>query len=176
MDDIAATAGTSKTVVYRHFGDRSGLYAAVAERVDALIVGDITTAIGTGLPARGGRAVIAAAIDAYLKLVEKDPEVYRFIIAAPLLDRGVLPEADDPGGVSSHVAARMADLIGEALHVGGRDARVAPVWGTAVVGMVRATADDWLRPGGSTHGRSREALRDELADLAWLGLSDAWPR
>ena len=33
MEEIAAEAGTSKTVVYRHFGDRAELYLAVCNRV-----------------------------------------------------------------------------------------------------------------------------------------------
>jgi AcrR family transcriptional regulator len=33
MEEIAAQAGTSKTVIYRHFGDRAGLYAAVVANV-----------------------------------------------------------------------------------------------------------------------------------------------
>ncbi|HEV7728308.1 MAG TPA: helix-turn-helix domain-containing protein, partial [Modestobacter sp.] len=33
MEEIAAEAGTSKTVVYRHFADRSELYVAVCTRV-----------------------------------------------------------------------------------------------------------------------------------------------
>ena len=33
MDEIAAEAGTSKTVVYRHFADRNELYLAVSARV-----------------------------------------------------------------------------------------------------------------------------------------------
>lgn len=177
MDDIAAMAGTSKTVIYRHFTDRSGLYAAVAERVDALIVRDLTTAVARESedgPA-DGRAVLSAAIEAYLVLVERDPEVYRFIVAAPLLERADFLHADDPGGVPSHVAARISTVIAEALTRGGHRPDVAPVWGTAVVGMVRAAADDWLSPAGASHGRPRERLREELTDLAWGGLESAWP-
>src|ERR671930_593638 len=32
MDEIAAQAGITKPIVYRYFGDRAGLYQAVAER------------------------------------------------------------------------------------------------------------------------------------------------
>ena len=45
MDDIAAEAGTSKTVIYRHFEDRAGLYRAVVERVDQRVVGDVVAAL-----------------------------------------------------------------------------------------------------------------------------------
>ena len=32
MSAIAAEAGITKPILYRHFGDKSGLYAALAER------------------------------------------------------------------------------------------------------------------------------------------------
>ena len=38
MDEIAARAKTSKTVLYRHFGDKSGLYRAVVESVEQYIL------------------------------------------------------------------------------------------------------------------------------------------
>jgi AcrR family transcriptional regulator len=175
MDDIAAMAGTSKTVFYRHFVDRSGLYAAVSERVDALILRDVTTAIG----AHGGdltkatsppRALISAAIDSYLRLVEKDPEVYRFIVSAPLLDRA--PAGDPAGDVTHHIAGQMTALIGEALREAGRPAAAAEVWGPGLVGMVRAAADQWLADDARM---PRPELAEHLTDLAWGGLSAAWP-
>jgi AcrR family transcriptional regulator len=174
MDDIAAMAGTSKTVYYRHFVDRSGLYAAVSERVDALIMRDVTTAIGAAngdLTAATGppRALISAAIDSYLRLVEKDPEVYRFIISAPLLDR--FPGGDPAGGVTHHIADQMTALIGQALRAAGRSPAAATVWGPGLVGMVRAAADQWLAEGTDM---PRAELAEHLADLAWSGLSRAW--
>ena len=92
MDELAAEAGTSKTVFYRHFADRHGLYQAVAERVDELILRDIGTVLGASTKGGGlsaldldPRSVIHAAIDAYLRLVERDPELYRFIVSAPIV-------------------------------------------------------------------------------------------
>ena len=174
MDEIAAVAGTSKTVVYRHFTDRAGLYAAVAESVDALIMRDLGTALGAaGRDLRtvdsSPRALVAAAIDAYLGLVEKDPEVYRFIVNAPLLDS---PGGDPAGVVTSHIAEQMAQLLTEALGAADRDTSAARVWGAGLVGMVRAAADQWL---ADPRGMTRQQLTDHLTDLAWGGLSPAWP-
>lgn len=183
MDDVAAGAGTSKTVFYRHFTDRNGLYAAVAARVDALILRDVTAALGAsgsgsadlgapGLEAADGspRRLIAAAIDSYLRLVERDPEVYRFVVNAPLLDR---PAGGDPAGqVTSHIAEQMSAVLAGALESAGRDTAAAAVWGPGLVGMVRAAADQWLT---SADPMSREVLAEHLTDLAWGGLSSAWP-
>ncbi|KRE52603.1 TetR/AcrR family transcriptional regulator [Phycicoccus sp. Soil748] len=175
MDDIAAVAGTSKTVFYRHFTDRAGLYAAVSESVDARILRDLQRALGVSSGADladvdvSPRALIAAAIDSYLRLVERDPEVYRFVVTAPLLDA---PSSGDPAGpVTSHIAARLATVLDEALLAAGRDPRAASVWAAGLVGMVRAAADQWLSSPGPM---PREELTDHLTNLAWSGLASAW--
>jgi len=173
MDDIAAVAGTSKTVIYRHFTDRQGLYAAVCESVDALILRNLALATGHA----GGdlttaefspRDLVASAVGAYLTLVEKDPEVYRFVVTAPLLGQ---TSGDPAATVTDHIAAQMAAVIAEALGRAGRDTAAAPVWGAGLVGMVRAAADRWL----ADPTMSRPELTEHLADLAWSGLSAAWP-
>lgn len=174
MDDIAAMAGTSKTVIYRHFTDRQGLYAAVSESVDALILHNLvqaTGAAGDDLTSADStpRGLVSGAIDAYLTLVEKDPEVYRFVVTAPLLDQS---SGDPAAPVTSHIAAQMALVIAEALTRAGRDTAPARVWGAGLVGMVRAAADQWLT---DPSAMSRPELTQHLTDLAWGGLSAAWP-
>lgn len=175
MDDIAAAAGTSKTVFYRHFADRSGLFNAVAEHVDALIFRNLTKALGAADQdlidvEESPRALISAAIDSYLQLVEKDPEVYRFIVNAPLLDA---PSMGDPAvRVTNHISDQIAAVIRGALLESGQDTAAADVWGPGVVGMVRAAADQWL---ASPTRTTRAGLTQHLTDLAWSGLSTAWP-
>jgi AcrR family transcriptional regulator len=174
MDEIAATAGTSKTVIYRHFTDRHGLYAAVSQSVDARILRNLalaTGAAGDDLTSADStpRALVAGAIDAYLTLVEKDPEVYRFVVTAPLLDQS---SGDPAAPVTGHIAAQMSIVLAQALAGAGRDTAPARVWGAGLVGMVRAAADQWLAdPGAMT----RSELTEHLTDLAWGGLSSAWP-
>ena len=46
IDEIAAEAGTSKPVFYRHFGDRPGLYRAVVEKVAQFILDDLRATVG----------------------------------------------------------------------------------------------------------------------------------
>lgn len=183
MDDIAGTAGTSKTVYYRHFGDRAGLYGAVAERVNAIILRDITKAVGDLSSITEPRSddapprhILASAVDAYLSLCETDPEVYRFIVAAPLVPPSERTETLDLAStVSQAIAVQIGRLIETALRSGGRDTAPAAIWGQAVVGMVRAAGDDWLRQGGAASGVSRETLKEHLTELIWGGLSSAWP-
>ena len=163
MDDVAAAARTSKTAVYRHFADRTSLYLAVCERVAHVLLAQVRSAMdGT----EGPRPKAAAAIAVYLRLIEQDPEVYRFVANRPLVDRAV--GADPLADLVSLVGDQVATLIAGQLRAAGADPTPAVPWGHGVVGMVRAAADNWVaRPAGM----GRDELADHLTDLAWAGLS-----
>lgn len=162
MDEVAARAGTSKTVVYRHFADRTELYVAVCERVAEVVVARIRRAVeGAGSP----RAQVAAGIEAYLALVESDREVHRFVVHRPLVPATV---ADPVADLVSVLGDQAATVIAARLERSGHDAAAAVPWGHGVVGMVRAAADEWLaRP----RGMDRAQLARHVTDLAWVGLS-----
>jgi len=163
MEEIAAEARTSKTVVYRHFADRSELYLAVCTRVASQLLPKLRAAIeATGSHPRG---MVAAAIDTYLAFIEADPELYRFVVHQQTLDR---PTSDPIDSLSDLVGKQAAAAITVALQQAGHDPAAASPWGHGVVGLVRSAADWWLRA-------ERPMLRTELAahltDLAWAGLS-----
>lgn len=181
MDEIASFAGTSKTVFYRHFTDRSGLYRAVAERVDELILRDVGKVVGQRLRGTDGlssldedpRSLVAAAVGAYLHLVERDPEVYRFIVSAPLVGAERAGNAAQAAAdVTGRMARQMGELIAHALVDRGNDPAPARVWGLSLVGMVRAAADAWLD--GQLGDVDRDALTVQLTELAWGGARIAW--
>ncbi|WP_426564553.1 TetR/AcrR family transcriptional regulator [Angustibacter sp. McL0619] len=169
MDEIAAEAGTSKTVLYRHFGDKAGLYLAVVESVDRLVTGDLHHALsgaGSASELAGSEAMIGAAVDSYLALVERDPEVYRFVVAHPLLDR---PVGDDPvTGLTVRIGNELAALIAAALTGSGRDVAAAGALAHGVVGLVRAAADQWL---ATPEPLSRNELTGHLSALIRGGLT-----
>jgi AcrR family transcriptional regulator len=163
MDEIAAEAGTSKTVVYRHFADRAELYVAVCNRVASQLLPKLRGAIESS--SSHPREMVAAAIDTYLAFIEADPELYRFVVHQQTLDR---PASDPVDSLSGLVGEQAAAAISVALAQAGRDPAAAAPWGHGVVGLVRSAADWWLRA-------ERPMLRSELAahltDLAWAGLS-----
>lgn len=156
MDEVATEAQTSKTVIYRHFGDRAGLHREVTSKVERRIVRQVRAVLAEPT---GSRAVIAHVVDAYLSLVERDPEVYRFVVRPPLVEG---PVADDQ---VLGITARVADVLSEGFGplAGARGA----TWATALVGSVHACADRWMADPAST---TRERLTAQLTDLAWGGL------
>lgn len=79
MDEIAAEAGTAKPVLYRYFGDKGGLYQALAERYVQLVMATVEEALGDRA-ADSPRERLEAGIDAYLGLVEEQSEIYRFLM------------------------------------------------------------------------------------------------
>jgi AcrR family transcriptional regulator len=161
MEEIAAEARTSKTVVYRHFADRSDLHVAVCNRVAEQLLPRLRAAMESG---GSPRERTAAAIDTYLAFLEGDPEVYRFVVT------------QHPVGDPVDPVTTLADLIGDqaaalmavALERAGRDPVAAGPWGHGIVGLVRSAADWWLRAG---HPMLRTELAAHLTDLAWAGLS-----
>lgn len=162
MEEMAAAAGTSKTVLYRHFGGRTGLYLAIVEHVDHQILEDLRASLHD----RGGDLVglVAATADGYLSLVERDPEIARFVITRPLADE---PLQDDPlqtisTRVAEVVAAALRERVGVTDGPGGADDPAFDVWAQALVGMVRGVSDAWL----ATHPRRPRAA--VVADVVGL--------
>ncbi|HHV21665.1 MAG TPA: TetR/AcrR family transcriptional regulator [Propionibacterium sp.] len=157
MDAIATVAETSKTVIYRHFTDRAGLYRAVAEKVgrrieqalQGVMAGDVVS-----------RATLGAVIDAYLALMEADPEVYRFVVRPPALE-GLVAERE-VFSITDRAARMLAGWLDTA--VGGQRSRV---WSVAIVGAVHACADRWL---AEPEPLDRAVLVEELVVLTWGGL------
>ncbi len=163
MDEVAAAAGTSKTVLYRHFTDKEDLYLAVAERVNSRILRELGAA---ARQAAGPRDALAAIIGVYVGLVEADPEVYRFVVSHPLLER---PLSSDPvQRISATVADETARTITAHLRVGGARDSSADALAHGLIALIRTAADRWI---SSPDRVPAATLVSDLTQLAWGGLN-----
>ncbi|UQX88353.1 TetR/AcrR family transcriptional regulator [Jatrophihabitans telluris] len=170
MDQIAAEAGTSKAVFYRHFEDKADLYRAVGQEMASVWTANLGERIATH---HDPRHMVSAGIDAYFQLLDKRPELYRFVARNPVLDAaGSERQVDYP----AIVAARINDIIASAAASGGSsgapgagyDNPLAKPWGVAIVGLIQSAGDWWLdHPGELT----RAELTASLTALLWDGLS-----
>jgi AcrR family transcriptional regulator len=155
MAVIAGEAGITKPILYRHFGDKSGLYAALADRYTGRLLDELQAALEAG---RTRRDRVERTIGAYLSAIEEEPQVYRFLVHPNT-------QADEAGLAQSQVRSftrRLSMLLatGMAAELDASPARAA-AWAHGVVGMVQAAGDWWLETGGCT----RDQLVQELTAL-----------
>lgn len=170
MNAIAAEAGITKPILYRHFGDKSGLYRALAERhTDALL-----ESLRTALDSPGDRRHrVEATVDAYLSAIESSPQVYRFLMHPTEQEGADGEKGFDASRHSAPLLRRLgeelAQIIAERLDLGPDGDESARAWGHGIVGMMYAAGDWWLgeRP------CSREQLVHHLGGLLWGTLAVA---
>ncbi|MHC5258120.1 TetR family transcriptional regulator [Streptomyces sp. UC4497] len=168
MNAIAAEAGITKPILYRHFGDKGGLYAALATRHTDALLASLRAALDA--PAER-RERVEATLDTYLAAIEARPQVYRFLMHP---SEGAPAESGfDIGRHSAPLLRRMgeelAEVIEERVDLGPGSQQLARVWGHGIVGMMHAAGDWWL---GDRPCERAELVR-ALADLLWGRLAAA---
>ncbi len=162
MNTIAAEAGITKPILYRHFGDKDGLYRALAERHTEELALAIRAAVHPGRTTTP-RDRIQATIDTYLAHIEANPQVYRF-----LLHRAGAESADVHGHVTAY-QRRVGEELARSFDPLGTTGVLARAWAHGIVGMVQASGDWWLdeRP------CRRPELTAHLTELLWGALPTA---
>jgi AcrR family transcriptional regulator len=160
MEVLAAEAGITKPVLYRHFGDRGGLLDAVAERHAQRLTEELRTALAEQ---RHPRDRIRSVVATYLAFLERDPHLHRFVTrVAPSERPGARRTLDDALTV---VCDQVVDAVARELEGARLDPAPARTWGIGLVGMVQLVGDRWL----DTRDVGREVLVDRLTDLVWHG-------
>ncbi|ASY36116.1 MULTISPECIES: TetR family transcriptional regulator [unclassified Streptomyces] len=165
MNAIAAEAGITKPILYRHFGDKGGLYRALATRHTDALLAALRQALDA--PAATRRERVRRTLDTYLAAIEARPQVYRFLMHpaedAPTPEGAGFDVGRHSAPLLRRLGEELAEVIAERVDPGPGGTRRARVWGHGIVGMMHAAGDWWLaeRPCG------REELVEDLTELLW---------
>lgn len=159
MDDIAAEAGVTKPVVYRHFTDKTDLYLAVGERGTDLLMERLVPALADdGTPIERIRRAVAA----YYSVLAEYPELYRFIVRGSFA--GVTNEQNVERRDRARISTVLAQLLRAYMDLFGTDIGPAEPWAHGMVGMVQSAGDWWLDHPGVME---LDTLTGHVATVLW---------
>jgi AcrR family transcriptional regulator len=149
MDDVAAEAGVTKLIVYRHFDSKEALYRAVLDRITTRLRLEFERQMTEGRPGFTSRAMLEVARD--------EPDAVRLLWVHAVRE----PEFVDYALEQRQGAVDVADrLVGE--HIADP---VVKAWAAeTIVHYLVAGILSWLDHGDP----SRD---DEFVDLATSGLA-----
>lgn len=162
MEDLAKAAGVTKPILYRHFGHRDGLTAALATRFAEGLQTTLASALVAG---NAPRETLEKTIDAYLEFVERDPEIYRFLV-----QHLIASHPDDElsvGNFLRQVSTQVALVLGDQLRAANLDSGGAEPLAHGIVGMVHAAGDWWL----DRQTMSRAQVGAYVSGLLWSGMA-----
>jgi AcrR family transcriptional regulator len=159
VEEIAERARVSKPIVYGHFGGKEGLYAVIVDREVEHIMASIAEAVGSGTP----RERLEKAALAFLTYVKERPEGFAVLLrdAPPTRRGGEMP------ALMYDLADRVGAIFSEQFRKAGYDAKTAPIYAHALVGMVAFVGQWWTE---APKPPPAEAVASHLAALAWMGL------
>lgn len=162
LAEIAAEAGVTKPVLYRHFDDKDDLLRAVL----AAVAGEVfLPAMAEGLdPSQDDEQLVTGAIGTYVDLLVGERPLYDFARA-------------HSGAAGGDFVGSMEDALAQALVALGRfrdggtalagEGAVALTTAYGVVGMVQLAVHRWLLEQDLTVAE----LVATLSDLVWRGLA-----
>ena len=164
VEEIAATAGVSKPVVYEHFGGKEGLYAVVVDRE----MNHLLSMISGALQGTHPRVLLEQAGLALFDYIETKPDGFRILVR----DSPVSQQTGSFASLIVDVAGQVEHLLAEQFKAHGLPTRLAPMYSQMLVGMTALTGQWWLD--------ARKPRKDEvvahLVNLAWNGLAHLEPK
>jgi AcrR family transcriptional regulator len=160
VEEIAATAGVSKPVVYEHFGGKEGLYAVIVDREMLALLDRVEGAL-TG---NGARVLLEQAALALLDYIEADTDGFRILVR----DSPVATSTGTFASLVGDIAQRVEHLLAAEFTLRGYDPKFAPMYSQMLVGMVALTGQWWV----DVRKPKKADVAAHLVNLAWNGLRD----
>ncbi len=160
MEAVAAEAGVTKPVLYRYFSDKAALVDALAEHGCDLLLARVIPSIRSDGPVL---ARISDAVSAYFALIDEEANLYWLLARQPRTEGG----ADYVRRDEEIIAELLTAVIGDYLRACGLDSGAAEPLAYGVTGLVRTTAEWWLR----RRSMSRDHAAGYVTQLIWAAFS-----
>lgn len=163
MDEIAASAGFTKPILYQHFSSKEALYSEIVSETGQRLFTALESAM---VSATSHRERVEAAFQVYFTTVVNETAAYRLLF----LQADAGPERAELRVVESRLTTFIEQFIDSDLSVTRRRQVAA-----AIVGMAEGASTAWLIqqemngwPGISPD--EIQSMAREIAQLAWSGL------
>src|SRR6201996_1739719 len=140
--EIAEEAGPAKPKIYRHFRDKSDLFQAIGERLRDMLWAAIFPSID--LATDSAREVIRRAVEEYVTLVDKHPNVLRVFIQAP--SGGTSASTIRTLNEGREITLAMADMFDNELREMELDHAALELAAHAAFGSAASATEWWLGP------------------------------
>ncbi|MEU3275287.1 TetR/AcrR family transcriptional regulator [Saccharomonospora sp. NPDC006951] len=161
MEDVAAAAGVTKPVLYRHFEDKADLHVALGQRGTELLFERLLPAINAEL---APVPRIRMALNAFFTVIEEHPNLYRLLARNAFADK---PAGSDVVAEDKEViATALTALLGDYMRMFNMDSGAAEPWSYGIVGMVQNTGEWWL----DKRTMSRDSVVEYLTRIIWAAI------
>ncbi|MBC6450403.1 TetR/AcrR family transcriptional regulator [Actinokineospora xionganensis] len=161
MEHVAAEAGVTKPVLYRHFTDKADLFVALGHRATEILFERLIPAMNRE---EAPMPRIRKSLDAFFSFIEEYPNLYRLLVRSTFADRKI--DADIVAEDKEVIANALSSLLGDYMRAFKIDSGGAEVWGHGIVGMVQNVGEWWLE----RRTMGRDAVVEYLTMTIWAAI------
>ena len=164
MEHVAAEAGVTKPVLYRHFTDKADLFVALGKRGTEMLFERLIPALNNE---EAPVPRIRKSLDAYFSTIEEHPNLYRLLLRRPFADRLRGPDGIDVVTEDKELIGNaLSTLLGDYMRAFSMDSGAAEPWGHGIVGLVQNVSEWWLE----RQTMSRDSVVEYLTQLIWAAI------
>jgi AcrR family transcriptional regulator len=160
MEHVAAEAGVTKPVLYRHFTDKEDLIVALGQRGTELLFDRLIPALNNE---EAPVPRIRKSLHAYFSVIEEHPNLYRLLIRRPVASATATNTVTEDKEL---IGTALSRLLGDYLRALDMDSGAAEPWGHGIVGLVQNVSEWWLE----RRTMSRDAVVEYLTEIIWAAI------
>ena len=138
--EIAEEAGTAKPKIYRHFADKSDMFAEIGERMRDMLWAAIIPSIN--VETDSARDIVGRGVEHYVELVDQHPNVVRFLLQGRFADQSAAAMTTVNKG--RDITLAIADMVSSELEDMALDPAAFELAAFAIFGTAASATDWWL--------------------------------